>query len=382
MTAVPPPTGPPARCTPASQTSAHRRLECRPGRASLAVVTAITAVTVLTLAGCAGSRDTQTTSAKEPIRAAAGGVGGPAYQGDDKAANDKADTSALSAGSGEQAAKPGNGAPGGIVKARLIRTAQVTVEVSGRLNVATASVKQVAKQFGGHVESETTGLGDTAEQKPAEGSGKAPTAAQEGESLLVLRVPEPKLDDAIAAVTATPGGTVLSQTSSSQDVTGDIADLTSRVASQRASLDRVRALMAKATSLQDVVTLEAELSRRQSDLEALESRLATISDQADLATLTVLLRTPAAKKSEPDTGFLAGLESGWRAALASTRVVLTVLGGLLPVAVIAGLLGWPALRLLRRRPRQTPTGAIPTGAIPTGADQPYPAPTTTPPPPR
>jgi hypothetical protein len=321
-----------------------------PGRAGLAVATAIAAVTMLALAGCAGSRDTGSTTAQGAAPQPAAGAGGQEY-----AARDKAAAAGSAAGSAEQVAKPAAGASAGVVKARVIRTAQVTVEVSGRLNVAAAGVKQVAKQFGGHVESETTGLGDAVEQKPAEGSDKTPMAAQAGESLLVLRVPEPKLDDAIAAVTATPGGTVLSQTSSSQDVTGDIADLTSRVASQRASLDRVRALMARATSLQDVVTLEAELSRRQSDLEALESRLATVSDQADLATLTVLLRTPAAKESEPDTGFLAGLESGWRAVQASTTVVLTVLGALLPVAVIAVLLGWPALRLLRRRARRTPT---------------------------
>ena len=243
--------------------------------------------------------------------------------------------------------------------ARLIRTAQVTVEVSGQLNVAVAQVKQVAKRYGGQVASETTGLGDQAAQPSstsspdaASGSTGPGTSVQRGESLGVLRVPEPKLDEALAALTDSPGlpgGKVLSQTSSSQDVTGDIADLGSRVASQRASLERVRALMTRATSLQDVVTLESELSRRQADLEALEARLATLSDQADLSTLTVLLRTPGVAPAQPDTGFLAGLRSGWHALQASTTAVLTVLGALLPVAVLAVVIGWPVLRYLRRR---------------------------------
>ncbi len=171
----------------------------------------------------------------------------------------------------------------------------------------------------------------------------------------MLRVPEADLDRALALVTGPGGvGKELDRTTSAQDVTGDLADLASRVATQQASVARVRALLASATSLKDIVLLESEVSTRESDLEALQARRAVLADQADLATLTVDLRTPAtippppAEPADPNA-FLQGLQSGWHAVVASTTVIVTVLGALLPLAVVAALLGVPVLWVLRRR---------------------------------
>jgi hypothetical protein len=55
---------------------------------------------------------------------------------------------------------------------------------------------------------------------------------------------------------------------------------------------------------------------------------------------------PPAGKPNP---FVEGLESGWHAVTASTAVVLTVLGAVLPVAVVVAVLGAPVLWWLRRR---------------------------------
>ena len=46
-----------------------------------------------------------------------------------------------------------------------------------------------------------------------------------------------------------------------------------RVASQRASVDRVRALLSEARSIGDVVAIESELTRREADLDSLTGRL-------------------------------------------------------------------------------------------------------------
>jgi hypothetical protein len=114
---------------------------------------------------------------------------------------------------------------------------------------------------------------------------------------------------------------------------------------------RVRDLLDRASSLQDVVLLEAELSRRESDLESIQARQRALVDKAALATITVTLHSPGAVADEPeDAGFLAGLDGGWTALKASTTVVLTVLGYLLPVAVVVAIIGFPAYLLRRRRP--------------------------------
>jgi hypothetical protein len=50
------------------------------------------------------------------------------------------------------------------------------------------------------------------------------------------------------------------------DVTDQVADLDGRLASQRAGVVRIRALLDKATSVGDVVLIESELTQREADL--------------------------------------------------------------------------------------------------------------------
>lgn len=314
----------------------------RQSRRAWAIVAAALA-TAIALGGCsAGSGGGSAGSV------ASGGAAepAPADQAGEAArqAGGKADSGAASA------ASPGTAdlQASAVVGPRLIRTADVAVQVDD-LAVAAGRVRAVAVGLGGSIASETTGFRQPAELTPVEGNpGAKPQAADRGESLLVLRVPEARLDVAIDQVAA--NGEELSRTSTSQDVTGDLADVSSRLATQRASVARVRALLGRATRLQDVVLLESEMSKRESDLEALEARLASLTDQADFATLSVTLRTPpAAAAAKPDRGFVAGLHNGWKAIGASTNIVLTVLGALLPVALVLALLATPVLLVVRRR---------------------------------
>jgi hypothetical protein len=176
-----------------------------------------------------------------------------------------------------------------------------------------------------------------------------------GESVITVRVPEPRLDDALTRMGSV--GREIDRSTSSEDVTATIADLDSRVSTQARSVARVRDLLNRAKSLQDVVLLESEVARREADLESIQARQRALADQADLATVTVTLQTPPPATAKPptkdDEGFLVGLRQGWHAVLNSTTLVLTVLGALLPVTVALALLGWPSY-LLYRRLRPTP----------------------------
>jgi Domain of unknown function (DUF4349) len=237
---------------------------------------------------------------------------------------------------------------------RLVRTAQVTIEVPA-LPAAADKVRAIATTLGGIVSAETTAY--PAGTDHGDGSGVAEGSSRP-QSVITLRVPEPQMDTALSQVGAV--GHELTRTTSSTDVTGTLADLNSRVSSQTRSVERVRDLMSQAKSLKDIVLLESELSQRQSDLEAVEAKQRVLSDQADLSTLTVTLRTPeavAAAKGPKDAGFLPGLRGGWHALAATTSVVLTVLGALLPIGLtllLIAVFGYFTYRLLRRRLRPTP----------------------------
>ena len=280
-------------------------------------------------------------------------------------------------GSGYVAATPGSGggakASSNLASAaqvvaqaaKRVRSAQVTVEVKN-LTTSAAAVRQVAVDLGGIVGSETTGYGAPATQPalpggtvPGQSGGQssgqssaqpAPTTATTGEAVITLRVPEPKLDTAMQRVSQV--GKELTRTTTSEDVTATLADLGSRVATQERSLARVRALLARASSLSEIVTIEAELSRREADLEALQARQRALTDQAALSTLTAILRLPdvkpAVEEDGDDEGFLAGLKAGWKALVVSTKVVLTVLGALLPPLAVLLVLGVPLFLLWRR----------------------------------
>ena len=153
-----------------------------------------------------------------------------------------------------------------------------------------------------------------------------------------------------------------------------MVDLDARVATQEASVNRVRDLLARAQTIGEIVALESELTRRQADLDSLKQRRAKLSGLVALATITVVLRGPAATvegPTEPETGFLAGLKAGWKGFLASVKIVLTVAGWLLPWAIAILLPLWIVLMLSRRRrarksqpappaPLLAPTSARPT----------------------
>jgi hypothetical protein len=187
-------------------------------------------------------------------------------------------------------------------------------------------------------------------------AGAAGTVAQESSTdsgaQLTVRVPADRLDQLIDAIAGL--GHVTNRTAQVVDATEDVVDLDARVASQRASVDRVRALLAQARSIGDVVAVESELTRREADLDSLTGRLNALKGQVALSTLTVdVEKAPLTTTENPQpTGFAAGLAAGWDGLKAAAVVTGAVVGYLLPfVPVLAVLLGliWVGRRFARTR---------------------------------
>jgi hypothetical protein len=107
----------------------------------------------------------------------------------------------------------------------------------------------------------------------------------------------------------------------------------------------VRALLGEAEKLGEVVQIEAELTKRTADLEALEARLKSLNARVDLSTITVRLEHSADPVLGDALGFGDGLGAGW-SALVTTARVLAVTGGallpFLPVLLAVGFLVWRA----------------------------------------
>ncbi|PKW25522.1 DUF4349 domain-containing protein [Phycicoccus duodecadis] len=251
---------------------------------------------------------------------------------------------------------------------KLARRAEIALRVTD-VSAAAARLRAVAVAAGGLVVAEQVSSdpqGPTEPPVPVDPAptdlpkGSATAAPAGGNGTVTISVPAERLDATLDEVARV--GTVLSRRTSTDDVTARYVDTTSRVASMKASVERVRALMSRADKLADVVTLEAELSRRQADLEAMEQQLAALDDQVALAPISVSLSTATTPVTTEDTtGFLAGLAAGWSAFTTSVRVLLTLLGALLPFAVAAALVLVPVgYWWRRRRPAVVPVAVPPT----------------------
>ncbi|WP_327679249.1 DUF4349 domain-containing protein [Streptomyces sp. NBC_00467] len=258
----------------------------------------------LTVAGCSGgASDDKGESAAGPA----------AREGAAGSAADRAESDA-------QHAAPKK--PVSLAPAHIIRTAALEVEVADAQK-ALASARSAVETAGGHVADESTERIDDTHVA----------------SRVVLRVPQERYDEVLSALAGT--GRLLSRKADAKDVTDQVVDVESRIATQRASVARVRALMDRATKLGDIVALEGQLSSRQADLESLLAQQAALKDRTTLATITLSLSEKEKKKEEQrddDPGFMDALGGGWDALVATGRWAGVVIGAVAPFAAVLVLL--------------------------------------------
>ncbi|TXL89293.1 DUF4349 domain-containing protein [Streptomyces sp. IB2014 016-6] len=303
----------------------------------------------LALAGCsASSSDSGDMKAESAAEPAAGRQGAGAAADED---------------AGKRQTGKGDAVDDKFAKTHVIRTATLSVEVKS-VTKALAKARNVALDAGGVVEDETTERIDDTHVA----------------SNVVLRVPEAEYDSVLTELAGT--GKLLARSANAKDVTEQVVDVNSRIATQRASVNRVRKLMDQAEDITDVVALESQLNTRQSELEALLAKQASLADRTTMATVTLdLSERPKEEKDsgDGDPGFLDALGGGWDALVTVLRWIVVVIAAILPfVAALAVLLGLWLLFGARLRSRRTRTPApapVPAGShAPAAVPDPAPAP--------
>lgn len=234
---------------------------------------------------------------------------------------------------------------------KLVRSAWLGIEVA-ELTTSAGRVRAVAGAAGGRVTSENVVTAGSPEGVAKESGGPSTGTVALHEARLVLAIPSEKLDGVLTELSRL--GTVSYRSSQSQDVTDTYVDTAARIKTMQAGVDRVRALLARATSLDQIVSVEAELTRRQAELEALQARLAALDKRVAESDVTVTLWTTGVKPTADDGAGFAGVMRGvWDAFLTSATVILTGLAVLLPWLLVIALVIL-AVRWIRRR------GAAPT----------------------
>ena len=230
----------------------------------------------------------------------------------------------------------------------IIYTAELTVRAAS-VSSATTQATQIVQSAGGYVSSET------ASADPGHPS-RASASVQ-------LKIPVASYPATLSQL-AGRLGTQLALRQQAQDVTQQVADVSSQVTSDEAAIAQLRALLAHAGSVGDLLSVQNQINAEESSLEQMQAQQRALSHETSYATVTLTLLGPAAKmvvRPEAPPSLAGGLSAGWRALRIAASWTLAFLGVVAPFAVVllvAGFAGYRGRRWFIRR-RGTPPAASP-----------------------
>jgi hypothetical protein len=285
---------------------------------------------VLALAGCSSNSSGESATA---------GLSAPdARQAVPKQGQPNQGQSQDSAGSaqgkpGQEKAQVPAGQPG-VADRKLVRTARLEL-TAPKVSDVISQVRVVTQAAAGYTGQEST---------------------QEKSAMINVIVPSDKLDGVLDQLAKL--GKQVKREATATDVTEQLVDVDSRIATQRASVERIRALLARATSVSEITSVESELTSREAELESLLKRRESLAGSVAMSTISlqVTAEEVVIAKEEAPGGFLGGLAGGWDAFLTFGGGLLTVLGAMAPFLLVFGI---PAVVLVwwlrkRRRPFDEP----------------------------
>lgn len=240
--------------------------------------------------------------------------------------------------SGGTSSTPGVAADGGTTpNPAVIRTAYLQIEIAD-VDAARTRLEERIKAAGGYLSASSR-----------YGTAAAPILE------VTFRVPEASLNDLLASFRKE--GKLLGESVNSYEVTMQLVDLEARLKSLRASESAYLDLLKRASSVADVLAVQAELTRVRADIESYDAQRAALADQVAMSTITVQLSTPASPVADATKDFdlvreigaaFANLISVGRSAIV---VLLNLIVVLLPIvvvgAVVGGLVGRAAAPLAR-----------------------------------
>jgi hypothetical protein len=198
---------------------------------------------------------------------------------------------------------------------------------------------------------------------------------------VTYRIPAERWSEALQALRGL-GTRVITESTDSQDVTDQVVDLDARIANLRVTEAAFQTFMERATTIDDVLTVQRELTTVREDIEQLTAQREALTDRAALGTLSVTFRVPVVATSRASDGWDLGREIDNALAtlvrfgqgLTSLAVWLLIVA--LPIALPVLTLGYLAVRLRRRwlathpAPSVAYASAVPASVPPPGPYKP------------
>jgi hypothetical protein len=147
------------------------------------------------------------------------------------------------------------------------------------------------------------------------------------------------------------GGRIISENTTSEDLTRQIVDTEARLRAQTALRDRLQELLrSRPGRLADLLEVERELARVQGDIDSVQSTLAAMRTRVSMSELTLTYRSsPRAAGSDTLEPLRQAFANFLGIIVAGFASIIYIFAGLIPFAIVLIPLGWLLLRWRRQR---------------------------------
>ena len=217
----------------------------------------------------------------------------------------------------------------------VIRQAQLALTVdSGSFDSKLASVRSLVESEQGYI------AGTDAQSNPID--------SQIRTGVINFMVPAANFDATIDLLSKV--GKVQSEHITGTDVSAQYVDLKARLANAQAQRDAMLALLARATSISDIINIQNQVGQITGQIEQLEGQIKYLDQNTAFSSIAVTLTeagAPAPPAQSDSWGFATALSQAAHNFVTTINYVVTGLGALGPFLVLLGL-GYLLWR--RRRP--------------------------------
>jgi len=227
----------------------------------------------------------------------------------------------------------------------VIKNADLSIVVEDPI-VSMETISQMAEEMGGFMVSSNT-------YKTTTRSGlEVPNAS------ITVRVPAEKLDEALTRIKALVEDQeldILNESVSGQDVTSEVTDLESRLRNLQAAETQLLDIMENADTTEDVINIFRELTSIREEIEVLQGQIKYYRESASLSAISVYIQAKEALEPITIAGWQPGLEA--QKALqalveggqALVNIVIWLAIFVLPLAAVIGLPIYFIVKAARKR---------------------------------
>jgi hypothetical protein len=199
--------------------------------------------------------------------------------------------------------------------ARIEQTGSLDLTVArGALTSTMNKLTSLASAYGGFVaNSQTQSGGSSTGGSSTGGSSSGGSSSGAASGTVTLQVPVANFSALLAAAKSL--GQTSALTTKATDVTSQYVDLQSQITALEASRQQYLTIMTKASSVGDVLAVQAQLDTIQSQIQQLQGQLNVLQSETDYSTLTVGLAEATHHHHHATKPAVSGIAKAWNDSL-------------------------------------------------------------------